>query len=118
LGSSNLLNVVKATFEALNELKNAEEEAILRGKQPDELLPFWNGGRMDKNTSNPKKLRITYVKSAIGYSWKHKETIRQWGFKHLNDSIVREILLLFAGCFERLITWSRLRNWQSNYETG
>ena len=41
LGSSNLLNVVKATFEALNELKNAEEEAILRGKQPDELLPFW-----------------------------------------------------------------------------
>jgi len=41
LGSSNLLNVVKATFQALNELKNTEEQAILRGKQPDELLPFW-----------------------------------------------------------------------------
>lgn len=45
---------------------------------------------MDKNTSNPKKLRITYVKSAIGYSWKHKDTIKALGFKHLNDSIVRE----------------------------
>jgi large subunit ribosomal protein L30 len=44
---------------------------------------------MDKDTSSPKKLRITYVKSAIGYSWKHKETIKAMGFKHLNDSIVK-----------------------------
>lgn len=42
LGSANLLNVVKATFDALEQLKSAEEEAILRGKTPEELLPFWD----------------------------------------------------------------------------
>ncbi len=42
LGSANLLNVVKATFDALDQLKNAAEEAVLRGKNPDELLPYWD----------------------------------------------------------------------------
>ena len=41
LGSANLLNVVKATFEALDQLKDSEQEAALRGKNADELLPYW-----------------------------------------------------------------------------
>jgi len=41
LGSSNLLNVVKATFEALDQLKSPEEEAIRRGKPVKDLLPYW-----------------------------------------------------------------------------
>jgi len=41
LGSANALNVVKATFQALNQLKSPEEEAIRRGKPARELLPFW-----------------------------------------------------------------------------
>ena len=42
MGSANLLNVVKATFNALDQLKNASDEAILRGKNADELTPFWD----------------------------------------------------------------------------
>ncbi len=42
LGSANLLNVVKATFDALGQLKDYSEEAVLRGKETDELVPFWN----------------------------------------------------------------------------
>lgn len=42
LGSANLLNVVKATFDALDQLKSAQEEAILRGKTAEELVPFWD----------------------------------------------------------------------------
>ena len=42
MGSANLLNVVKATFDALDQLKNASDEAILRGKTADELTPFWD----------------------------------------------------------------------------
>ena len=42
MGSANLLNIVKATFDALNQLKSAEEEAVLRGKSADELTPFWD----------------------------------------------------------------------------
>ena len=41
LGSSNILNVVKATIEGLSQLKDIEEEARLRGKPVAELMPFW-----------------------------------------------------------------------------
>lgn len=41
LGSANVLNVVKATFDALSQLKSPEEEAIRRGKPLNELVPFW-----------------------------------------------------------------------------
>jgi small subunit ribosomal protein S5 len=41
LGSANVLNVVKATFDALDQLKSPEEEARRRGKPVSELLPFW-----------------------------------------------------------------------------
>ena len=41
LGSSNVLNVVKATFLALEQLKFPEQEAIRRGKPVKDLMPFW-----------------------------------------------------------------------------
>lgn len=41
LGSANVLNVVQATFNALDQLKTPQEEAARRGKPVKELLPFW-----------------------------------------------------------------------------
>jgi small subunit ribosomal protein S5 len=41
LGSSNILNVVKATMKALDELRDPAVEAQRRGKPTDALLPFW-----------------------------------------------------------------------------
>jgi small subunit ribosomal protein S5 len=41
LGSSNLLNVVKATMDALEHLKDPQEEAARRGKNIKEVTPFW-----------------------------------------------------------------------------
>lgn len=41
LGSSNVLNVVQATFDALDQLKNPTEEAARRGKELKDVLPFW-----------------------------------------------------------------------------
>lgn len=41
LGSSNILNVVKATMKGLTQLKDVEEEARLRGKPVTEVMPFW-----------------------------------------------------------------------------
>ncbi len=41
LGSANVLNVVKATFLALEQLKSPQEEAARRGKLVQDLLPFW-----------------------------------------------------------------------------
>jgi small subunit ribosomal protein S5 len=41
LGSSNVLNIVQATLQALEELKSPQEEATRRGKSVEELLPYW-----------------------------------------------------------------------------
>lgn len=41
LGSANVLNTVKATFGALEQLKSPEQEAARRGKAVKDLLPFW-----------------------------------------------------------------------------
>jgi large subunit ribosomal protein L30 len=35
-----------------------------------------------------KQLRITYVKSSIGYSERHKATIRNLGLRRLNQTVV------------------------------
>jgi small subunit ribosomal protein S5 len=41
LGSANILNVVKATFDALDQLTSPDELAEMRGKPAKELAPFW-----------------------------------------------------------------------------
>jgi small subunit ribosomal protein S5 len=41
------LNIVQATFNALEQLKSPQEEAARRGKSVNELLPFWE--RRKKN---------------------------------------------------------------------
>ena len=43
---------------------------------------------MAENTA--KKLQLTYYRSAIGYSQKHKDTIRALGFHHLNETVGKE----------------------------
>jgi len=42
LGSSNVLNVVFATMQALAQLKSPESEAARRGKAPKDVTPFWD----------------------------------------------------------------------------
>jgi small subunit ribosomal protein S5 len=41
LGSSNVLNSVQATMQALEMLKSPKEEAARRGKSVEELQPYW-----------------------------------------------------------------------------
>ena len=45
---------------------------------------------MAEKTTETKKLRITYVKSAIGYSVRHKATIRTLGLRKLHQSVIHE----------------------------
>lgn len=47
LGSSNVLNIVQATLQALEALKSPQEEANRRGKSVEQLTPFWE--RRKKN---------------------------------------------------------------------
>jgi small subunit ribosomal protein S5 len=41
LGSSNLLNVVYATMDALDQIKSPQDVAAIRGKAQKEVVPFW-----------------------------------------------------------------------------
>lgn len=45
LGSANTLNVVRATFDALAQLKDPEREAYRRGKPLEHVKPFWTRGK-------------------------------------------------------------------------
>lgn len=48
MGSANILNVVAATFRALESLKDPEEEAKRRGRPVEALTPYWlRGGSKD-----------------------------------------------------------------------
>jgi small subunit ribosomal protein S5 len=47
LGSSNVLNVVFATMEALGQLKSPQELAAFRGKPVKEVMPFWERRKND-----------------------------------------------------------------------
>ena len=47
LGSSNMLNVVYATVQALDQLKSPQEEAARRGKSVNEVIPFWERRKND-----------------------------------------------------------------------
>lgn len=42
LGSKNVLNVVRATMNGLSQLKNIQEVAEQRGKEMNEVAPFWS----------------------------------------------------------------------------
>ncbi len=46
-GSANMLNVVAATFKALDALKNPEDEAKRRGRPVEALAPYWLRGGKD-----------------------------------------------------------------------
>jgi large subunit ribosomal protein L30 len=45
---------------------------------------------MAANPEQPKVLRITWVKSAIGYSERQKSTIRALGLRRLNQTVIHE----------------------------
>lgn len=48
------------------------------------------------------KLRITYVKSKIGSSERHKETIRSLGLRRLNQTVVHEDTPAIRGMVARV----------------
>ena len=43
----------------------------------------------DQTTKNAKEIRITLVKSPIGYSKKHKATIKALGLHRMNETVVQ-----------------------------
>ncbi|MHB8932041.1 MAG: 50S ribosomal protein L30 [Bellilinea sp.] len=57
---------------------------------------------MAKMAVTPKMLRITLVKSAIGYSVQHKATVRALGLRRLNQSVVHEDTPVLRGMLRKV----------------
>ena len=57
---------------------------------------------MAETTNQPKKLRITYVKSAIGYSERHKATIRALGLRRCTRRWSMRILRSVRGMLAKV----------------
>ncbi len=79
LGSPNPHNVVKATFDALMQLRDRSDVATMRGKT--------GGGSL---MASPKMIRIQYYRSKIATPTKHKLVIKGLGFTRLNQIVERE----------------------------
>lgn len=49
-----------------------------------------------------KTIKITYVRSAIGYSKRHKGTIRALGLKKINQTVEQEDNLVIRGMLSKV----------------
>ena len=99
LGSSNAINVSRATINGLRELRRPEEVARLRGKSPEEVSTAGmlrayrernieeargHRGRRDGMTD---VCAITQVRSTIGAKPKQRGTLRALGLRRINHTV-------------------------------
>jgi large subunit ribosomal protein L30 len=63
-------------------------------------------------TALPAKLRITWVKSAIGYSQRQKDTIRALGFHHLGDVVEHADSPVVRGMVNKVVHLVRMEQVQ------
>ncbi len=49
-----------------------------------------------------KKLRITYVKSSIGYSRQQKDTVRALGLTHLGQAVQQDDTPVLRGMLDKV----------------
>ncbi len=78
LGSQNVLNVMMATMDGLRRLRQVQDVAADRDKE-------CGRGRAILESELMSKLRVTYVKSSIGYNKRQKATVKALGLRKLNQ---------------------------------
>ena len=89
LGSSNHINVARATVAGLKGLRRPDDVARIRGKSPEEVTPPGLLRAYRETTRGPTPeptevaawpmLKVTQVRSAIGTKPKHRGTLRALG---------------------------------------
>ena len=81
-GSTNPYNLVRATLNALDNLRSPAEIAAKRGKSVEELL----GLSGDLDMSEKKTIKVTLVKSPIGTNADHRATVLGLGLKKIRQT--------------------------------
>ena len=57
---------------------------------------------MSPRKAKPKKIKLTQVKSAIGYRQRAKDTIRCLGFRKLNQTVVHSDTPIIRGMVKKI----------------
>ena len=98
LGSSNAINVARATMQGLRSLRRPEDVAALRGKSPEEVVDEGHAQRVPRAPARQarshrgrvdgQQLKVTLVRSQIGIKPKHRGTLRALGLGKIGSSNV------------------------------
>ena len=95
-GSTNPVNVVRATFKALRDMKSPDDVAAKRGKSVEEILNQLTHlsvsviGKKVMAKAKVKKVKVTQIKSAIGRLKNHQACLNGLGLRRIRHSVVVE----------------------------
>ena len=87
-GSTNPVNVTRATIEALRSLRSAEEVSASRGITVYARIAGQPASEPRRRRSMAAKLRVTQVKSTISHIARNRATVRALGLKRIGHTVV------------------------------
>ena len=90
LGSSNQINIVHATVEALRSLEEPEAVAARRGLPVEHVAPAALLRARAEVTPVMARLKVQQKRSTIGCKKNQRDTLRTLGLKRIGDVVVKE----------------------------
>ncbi len=110
LGTTNPINMLKATVNGLQRLRRPEEVAQIRGLTVSQVLPIparllsrrLSRSRCPRRKQPMAKLRITQTRSQIGQSERHRGTLRALGLGKIGRSAEHAESPQLAGMLRRV----------------
>ena len=118
LGTTNPINMLKATVNGLQRLRRPEEVAATRGLTISQVLPVsakrqgGGGGRRAASRRRSRwrlrprramaKLKITQTRSSIGQSQRHRGTLRALGLGKIGRSVEKDESPQLAGMLRKV----------------
>ena len=101
LGTTNPINMAKATVNGLKNLRRPEDVARARGLTISQVLPYKHP-RYCLRRRRMAKVRITQVRSQIGESQRHRGTLRALGLGRIGKTAEHDDGPVFAGMLRKV----------------
>jgi len=97
MGATNPVVLAQATVDGIKNMYSIERIASLR-----DITPAQSRSRCQKGGLTYEKLKITLVRSTIGYKYDQKDTVRRLGLKRMHQTVVKEDNPQIRGMIEKV----------------